>query len=239
MTDYLRYLLEALEFYKPVAPMLLETMKITGSTQIVDLCSGGGGSILQMQKELSAISGKRIKIILTDLFPNFTSYRYLSKKSSGDISFANMSVNALKVPGELKGVRTIFSGFHHFDKENAKLVLQDAVTNKEAICIFDGGNKNILMAFGAVFIHPVLFVIWTPFIRPFRLRRILFTYLIPVIPLCTMWDGMVSITKLYSPEKMKQLTANIGGNYIWESGRIRSRYGLSIAYLRGYPVESV
>ena len=133
-------------------------------------------------------------------------------------------------------MRTIFSGFHHFDPDFAKSVLKNAVDSRSGICIFDGGNKSIWMILGAVFIHPILFFIFTPFFRPFRFSRILFTYLIPLIPLCTMWDGVVSILRLYGPSELLVFANETNDtSYVWRSGYVKSRFGLSVSYLIGFP----
>ena len=39
MTDYLRFILNAGNFYLPVTPLILEGLNKTGSDQIIDLCS--------------------------------------------------------------------------------------------------------------------------------------------------------------------------------------------------------
>ena len=113
MTDYLRYLLSALKFYKPVTPFILEVLLKTNSKIVIDLCSGGGGAIEQIYTDLKTQSDE-IKVIVTDKFPNLEAYKFLEAKSSGGISFSTESVEASAVSAKLKGVRTIFSGFHHF-----------------------------------------------------------------------------------------------------------------------------
>jgi len=235
MTDYLRYLLTALNFYKPVSPLILEVLSKTNSTTLIDMCSGGGGAIEQVYNDLREQSNDII-VVVTDKFPNLEAYRFLERKSSGRILYSEKSVDASDVPSELKGVRTIFSGFHHFDPDFAKSVLKNAVDSRSGICIFDGGNKSIWMILGAVFIHPILFFIFTPFFRPFRFSRILFTYLIPLIPLCTMWDGVVSILRLYGPSELLVFANETNDtSYVWRSGYVKSRFGLSVSYLIGFP----
>lgn len=238
MTDYLRFLITKVDFYRPIVPLLIEGMSNTNTSQIIDLCSGGGGAIEQIQNELKDQSEKEIKIVLTDKFPNKSAYQYLSDKTKGSISFVDVSVDAADVPASLKGFRTIFSGFHHFNKLTAKSVLKNAVDANAGIGIFDGGDKNILAILAILLVHPLVFFFFTPFFRPFRFSRLLFTYIIPVIPFCTVWDGIVSIIRLYRPNELLQIASEITSeNYFWKSGKMKCRYGLNVTFLIGYPVE--
>ena len=63
----------------------------------------------------------------------------------------------------------------------------------------------------------------TPFFRPFRLSRLVFTYLLPLIPLTTIWDGVVSILRLYSPAELLALArrADPTGRLRWQAGTLR------------------
>jgi hypothetical protein len=237
MTDYLRYLLgNLLNFYKPIAPVIYEGLKHTGSHCIVDLASGGGGAIDQIRKEVSALAGASIPIIITDKYPNTQAYEYLKQRTGGEIDYISTSVDATNIPADLKGFRVMFSAFHHFKPEAAKAVLQNAVDHNAGIAIFDGGDKNMLTIIGITLFHPFAFLIHTPFFRPFTFSRIFFTYIIPLIPLCTIWDGAVSIMRLYTPKDLKRITAEINApHYIWKTGRVKHRSGLHITYLMGYP----
>ena len=238
MTDYLRFLITKVDFYRPIVPLLIEGINSSSTNQIIDLCSGGGGAIEQIQNELNAKSEKDIKIILTDKYPNISAYQYLSAKTKGGISFIDTSVDAADVPASLKGFRTIFSGFHHFDKFTAKSVLKNAVDARSGIGIFDGGDKNIMAIIAILLVHPLVFFFFTPFFRPFRFSRVLFTYIIPIIPFCTVWDGLVSIIRLYRPNELLQITNELSSeNYSWKAGKMKCRYGLNMTYLIGYPVE--
>ncbi|MFA5327669.1 MAG: hypothetical protein WC384_07765 [Prolixibacteraceae bacterium] len=239
MTDYLRFLFLRLNLYKPVLPILREALTKSRSFHILDLCSGSGGTIESIYKDLKDSFDAEIKITLSDLFPNDPTYDYLFQKTQGGISYINIPVDATSVPPEFKGFRTIFSGFHHFDQEKAKAVLKNALESRQGIAIFDGGNKSFLMILLILFIHPVLLVLCTPFFRPFRVSRLVFTYLIPIIPFCTVWDGVISILRLYTPEEMLQMAHEIDdGRYTWTSGKIRNTFGLSIAYLVGYTTHT-
>ena len=236
MTDYLRYLIARVNFYQPVIPLIAEGLNQTSSSRIIDLCSGGGGAIEQIQNNLLKQSNLDIKIILTDKYPNCSAFELLSANTDGRILFSDASVDAADVPICLKGFRTIFSGFHHFDGLTAKAVLQNAVDAKSGIGIFDGGDKNILAVLFILIIHPIVFFCFTPFFQPFRFSRLLFTYIIPVIPLCTIWDGIVSIIRLYKPDDLLAIAREVdNGTYLWKAGKMKSKYGMHMTYLIGYP----
>src|SRR4051794_4964770 len=142
-TDYLRYILIATEVYKPCIKLLNVILKKTGETQIVDLCSGGGGYMEQVCMGLEEILSKKISFVLTDKFPNIETYKHLQNKSSGKINFDSRSIDATNVPADLKGVRTMFSAVHHFQPTQVKSVLKNAVDNNAPIAIFDGGDKSV------------------------------------------------------------------------------------------------
>jgi hypothetical protein len=236
MTDYLRFLFHTFKLYQPVLPILKEALVKTNTNQILDLCSGSGGAMESIYKDLKRTFSEDTKITLSDLFPSLLVYKHLSDKTGGGISYIGLPVDACNVPSELKGFRTLFSGFHHFDQEKAKEVLKNAVDARQGIGIFDGGNRSIWMILLIIVVHPIMLFLCTPFFRPFRISRLLFTYLIPIIPFCTVWDGVFSILRLYKPGELLLLANEADNtNYTWSSGKIRNKFGMSIAYLIGYP----
>lgn len=240
MTDYLRYLITTLNFYEPITPLIIEGLNQTNSNQIMDLCSGGGGAIEQIHMNMEQQSDSEIKITLTDKFPNINAFGLIAERSNSRISFSHTSVDASNVPVNLIGFRTIFSGFHHFNNDFAKKVLKDAVDAKCGIGIFDGGNKNILAVIAILIFHPILFFLFTPFFKPFRFSRLLLTYIIPIIPFCTVWDGIVSIVRLYKPSELLKIAHEVDNeNYSWEAGKKKSNFGLKVTYLIGYPLKYI
>jgi hypothetical protein len=88
-------------------------------------------------------------------------------------------------------------------------------------------------------IVPLIVLLVTPAIRPVRLSRLLFTYLLPAIPLIGLFDGVVSCLRTYSPEEMRRLVKPFL-HYDWDIGQIPVR-GLSapITYTIGTPKVTV
>lgn len=81
---------------------------------------------------------------------------------------------------------------------------------------------------------PVTVLLTAPFIRPFKIGRIIFTYLIPIVPILILWDGVVSSLRTYSVEEMNVLVSNLNNkdNFNWEVGKVKSG-PTKILYLLG------
>lgn len=238
-TDYLKYFLKAVGFYKPIIPLIERTLTKTYTHSIIDLCSGAGGPMEQISKGLNSRLNGKVAITLTDKFPNIKAYKYIEQRSNGTVTFAAFPVDATCVPSHMTGLRTMFSAVHHFEPEAIKKIIKDAVLNNSGIALFDGGDKNILTILGILLFHPIAFLICTPFFRPVRFSRFFFTYIIPLIPLTTVWDGCVSILRLYKPTELLSYAIEVNScDYIWESGKVKNKMGMNITYLIGYPAPS-
>ena len=238
-TDYLRYFLIHSELYKPVINLLHQAMVITGQTKVVDLCSGGGGYIEKVHEQLNILSPGRFTVLLTDKFPNSAAYELIKDRSNGSIDYCPDPVDVFDVPPKLQGFRVLFSAVHHFKPYQVKAILQDAVNTKTPIAFFDGGEKNVLAVLGLMIIHPLVFFFCTPLFKPFKLSRLFFTYLVPLIPLYTIWDGVVSILRMYRPEELAAIAATVDSrSYTWKYGKTRNRFGIKSTYLIGYHSEN-
>jgi hypothetical protein len=236
MMDFLRFSISKLGVYEPIVPLLEELLTRSGQHQILDLCSGGGGGIIEMQKLLTERMQQPIAVTLSDKYPNISAFELVKKETNGAINYQAQPVDATAVPETLTGCRTIFSAFHHFPPDLARSILADAAQKRVPIGIFEGAGKSYLEILSALVLFPAVFFAVTPFLRPFRWSRLFFTYLVPLIPMCTMWDGSVSIMRIYTPQHLLQLTKGIPvTNYTWRTGKIKHKTGLKIIYLIGYP----
>ena len=77
----------------------------------------------------------------------------------------------------------------------------------------------------------------TPFVKPLTCRQIVFTYLIPIIPICYAWDGQASLPRMYSLKDLDHLLEGLGSeNYIWHKDQLKKRNGKKQGtYLVGLP----
>ena len=217
--------------YEPIVPILEKGLKEVEPCRIVDLACGGGGGWLWLNAKLKE-SLPKVKITLTDYFPNLEAFKHTQQKSD-NFDFIKDSIDARKVPQQLIGLRTQFLSLHHFKPEDARKILQNAVDSEQPIAIFEAQERSFASLL-AMFFSPLTVILATPLIRPFRWGRLLFTYLIPIVPLFVWWDGIVSALRTYSVEEMNHLIQSLNntGNYDWETGRIKSGPGV-ILYLLG------
>lgn len=234
-TDYLRFMIELLKIYKPAAVLISDILKKSKINQIIDICSGGGGGIEGIINEINNNGSIVAKITLTDKYPNIDSFKYISKRNPL-INYDLRSIDARAIPQDMNGLRTSFSSFHHFKPGDAKKVLNNAIINKKPIAIFEGGRRGIFEIFAVLLLTPILNIAVTPFIRPIKLSRLLFTYLLPLIPLTLTWDGMVSMLRIYNPEECIKLTKELESDgFEWKSGYLKTLLGRKITFLTGEP----
>jgi hypothetical protein len=237
-TDYIHFLGTRFALHRPVVPLLAEALRYTGATRVIDLCSGAGGPIQALLQALAA-EGIKPRVTLTDRFPNVRAFQRLMEGSNGQISFHDKSVDARAVPQELHGFRTMFNAFHHFSPSRAIDVLRDAVRAREPIGIFEIPDRRWSTLLSLLFLTPLVVMAATPFIRPFCWRRLLWTYVVPLVPLTCWWDGIVSQLRAYTASELQSLAVATGvSDYSWRFGRvpILSTPGY-LTYLIGSPTE--
>ena len=76
----------------------------------------------------------------------------------------------------------MFALFHHFHPEAAQSNLRDAFQNRRPICVFEATSRSAPAIATAILI-PLPVLLLTPRVRPLSWTQILFTYLLPILPL--------------------------------------------------------
>jgi hypothetical protein len=237
MTDFLSFLGQRGHLvYAGFAQRLGRALEATGEDTLLDLCSGGGGPALSILGLLRQRSGTPVHLLLTDLYPNLPRFERAHASGLGTIESCPTPVDATQVPEALPGFRLICNAFHHLPPDDARKCLADAVEQRRGIAIVEMAERTATSLFGVTLGTSAVLAV-TPFIRPVRVSRLLLTYVLPVVPVCTWWDGMVSCLRAYSPEELTSLVASLPNNeYVWDIGRLPVPYSpTSLVYLIGYP----
>jgi hypothetical protein len=238
VTDDLQVLLNIGKPYEAILPQLGEGIERAGCDRVLDLCSGAGGPWPWLVDAIEREEKQQIQVQLSDKYPN-TSAQERAKKSSTNLRYHSDTIDATRVTRELSGFRTLFTSFHHFPPQQAREILRDATASGRGIGVFEipGRRPLTLLLLPLVLVADILLV---PFLSPFSLKRLLWRWLIPIVPLVLLFDGIVSCLRAYSPGELHGLIANLSGaGYTWKIGcQKRSLLSLPITYLIGYP-ESV
>ncbi len=238
ITDALQCGSQVLKAYAPVYGILQRALEASGSCSAVDLGSGSGGPWLDLSKKLRGCM-PACGIWLTDKFPNRVASETIKAASGNRVDFCLTPVDATDVPAELVGFRTMFSSFHHFPPVDARAILRNAVHAKQGIAIFEI-TKRTASAAVMMFLWSLTPFLFAPTMRPFRWSRLFYTYLLPLVPLVLLFDGLVSCLRTYRVEELRRLVEELGTTeYLWEIGEQPGIFGsLPITYLTGYPRNS-
>ncbi|MCE7982949.1 MAG: class I SAM-dependent methyltransferase [Caldilinea sp. CFX5] len=239
-TDCLRFIATVGRQYKQIAPLLQAALLTTNATQIVDLCSGGGGPWLALGRTLNTRTGQPVQIVLTDLYPHERAGQSDKLTPGVTLRFCPTAVDATQPPAELTGFRTLFTAFHHFAPAQAQAILQSAVNAGQGIAIFEQTARTPLGLL-VMYLLPWLALVSALAVRPWRLSRLFWTFVIPAIPLMVWFDGVVSCLRTYSTAELQALVAALeppptGTTYVWRIGKVNSPLSpLGVSYLIGYP----
>ncbi len=230
-TDYLLLVSQKLRLHRPIVPYVKRLLEKphTAPPCLIDLGSGSGGPAFDLQKEL-AQDDAHIHLFLTDLQPVPA---HMRSATGEDATYFDESVAADHVPAHLNGPRTMLNVFHHLRPEEARRVLEAAMRDGQPIGIFEANERSVKSLLAMILIVPLLVFFMTPMIRPFSVRRLVFTYIVPVMPLMIAWDGFVSCLRTYMPEDLNALTDGLPGR--WEKGFASDERGVRWVYCIGWP----
>lgn len=243
-TDFLDFYFGKLGFYRPLAPKLVALIERTGASQLVDLGSGGGGGALAMRAALAASGHGGVGILFTDRHPNSDAKRRIEALGEPGLRYHDEPVDALVATPSLVGIRTMFGAVHHFRPDDVTRIVSAAIASGQPFAFFDVAApepmRKLPAALAPLLALPnfvVLFLVAllvTPALRPFRWERLLFTYVLPLIPLLIAWDGTISALRAYLPEELLAIARSVPGSeaYELEAGR-----GGGALYLIGRPTR--
>jgi len=238
MTKALNVVHDIVKTNKDLPDLLAKVLKETNQTKIIDLCSGGGGPMAEAMDILKNEHGlDNIQLQMTDLYPHKEFAEQINSRNNNDLSYSTQPVDATNVPATTKGLRTMICSFHHMRPEMAKQILSNAQQAQQPILIYEMSD-NSPPVFITLITMPLTFIFClfvTIKVRPMTWQQIVFTYLIPIIPLCFMWDGAVSNVRTYTLKDMEVLLKDLESkDYTWETGAIEGKPSGKL-YLIGKP----
>lgn len=222
-TGYIGFLASRANLYETV-PSVLDKMN---ARHIVDLASGAGTPAITATDGIRQSGGS---LILTDKFPNAEAMASVGVYNH--VAYRKEPLDILKDPFPSGKTYTIFNAFHHFSADEQLAILHKARAAGGSILVLEPLQRSFftfLKVLISTTIGPILF---SPFIRPFTWSRMLFTYLIPIGIVVTLWDGTVSVMRSFSNRDCQRLKLQAKlSDLNLKVGKLPSRFG-DIIYLQ-------
>lgn len=164
---------------------------------MTDLCSGSGEPAISIFKKSNCFS----QLILTDKYPNAL---HLQDER---ISYEMEPMDAMEMEFEPRTCYTMFNAFHHFKDEYKLKIIEKIQKSGSSAFFVEILEPGIYCLLKVVFATTIGTLIFTPFVKPFSLKRLFFTYILPVNIFTITFDGIVSVLKSGSANHYKKLFA--------------------------------
>jgi len=192
-TEYIGWLVQRFGLYRPLAPVLADMLERAGAEAVTDLGAGNGGPTLALAVHPS-LHG--VSFTLTDLYP--------SPAISGldNVHWHHEPVDALAMNAQLPGMRTMFNAFHHFKEADKRRLI--AQSGRHGLFVAEILQPDVWCFLKVVFTTTVGQILMAPIVRPFRLERLFFTWILPVNLFTVTWDGIASVIKVDKPKMLAQ-----------------------------------
>ncbi|AGH96688.1 hypothetical protein [Pseudobdellovibrio exovorus] len=242
MPEFLDFIVMMVNANRPFLP-LLKTPKGIAS-EVYLLAPEVGGSSALLVPDLQTMPEIKKTILLTDNFSEDRHQHLLSLKGAlkppyEQIKLSEISaINSSSSDGRVR--KAVFSINQSHLMTDAELVqlLQELTKKFDQVMIGEGNNKSIRQIIGMTILAPLVAVVASFFIKPFRWSRLFFTFIIPLLPLMITWDGLVALIRIRNPKRLKEIaeasTAAAGKDWHWDSGKLQNNRGGFIIYLNGW-----
>jgi hypothetical protein len=239
MTAYIQSLHKDLGTANLIVPLVNRGLECSDN-RVIDLCSGAGGPMVDVVRIIRSQSpAPSTELLLTDLYPNRQAAEEIRTANESWVRYATTPVDAGNVPTEFSGLRTMVCSLHHMRPMVAQKTLKDAAAQRQPFLAFEISDNStpVWLWWTAIPVGFLLSLVMTLRMRPVRWSQIIFTYLIPILPLCLAWDGAVSNARTYACSDLKELLQDIQyDDYLWEIDTIKPKgIPIPMLYVLGLP----
>ena len=215
--DYIRFAVELLNPYRSLEAPWNDG---EGPKRWVDLASGTGGPIPQLQRRWLK-TPEACPTIRTDRFPSEEGVEYLDLRSDAYPT---------------ADFYTLFNAFHHFTLEDQQDIMVKMSSGTHAL-IAEPLSRNVFTFVGIFLLTGLLHWIFAPFVRPWSWRRLLWTYPLPVMPIVTCWDGLVSVLRAPRQKELEALARQASSSrFHWSVDSVSFPFG-SVLILTGHSID--
>lgn len=195
-TEFIGFVVNTFNVY---GLFILHLKSLSLSVQsMTDLCSGSGEPAISIFGKSNCFS----HLMLTDKYPKEMKF------NNGEISYNMISTDVLEMEFKRGTYYTMFNAFHHFKDAEKLNIVQKIQTSGSAAFIVEILEPTVFSFLKIFFTTSIGSLLLTPFILPFSLKRLFFTYVIPVNIFTISFDGILSVFKSRSLRQYQNLFSN-------------------------------
>ena len=224
--------------YKNAATVFAEFCAGLQGVKLLELCSGSGEPATILLDTLNKQGKKLPCFLISDLFPVNSKMEKVVEQFPDNIEAINTPLDALSVPDSIPhSARVVISSLHHFTPDQARSILRDSAEKGKPIFILEPMNRRLMSVLKLGFFFFLSIMLNPIFSKRKRLLKVMFTYPIPLIPLMGIWDGGISVMRVYSEKELMALTSIIDADFQWKFHNIPVAWGGSISVFIGKPQD--
>lgn len=177
--EYIGWLVGFLRMYQPILPVIERLAQ--DKRQIHDLCSGSGRPAMYLSAFLNQ------HWLLSDLYPQQV------EDLPSTMKYLKHPLDVKTLVPEKDVLYTMFNAFHHFTPEEQLKMLSNL--SQSHFVIAEILKPSISDFIKILLTTTILQVVSVPFQKPFTLKRLFFTWIIPLNLITVTWDGLVSVLR--------------------------------------------
>jgi hypothetical protein len=226
--------------YDVLAPRFSRFCEDVGAREILEFGAGSGESTAVFLDAILAGTVKPPHIYISDLYPMADVMAQTCRRYPAQFTAITESVDLCNPPATPPhDMRMVLSAFHHFDTEIAQSFLRDSQEKGVAVFIAEPFTKT-LKSFFPLFIHGFTSLARNGiFARKMRGLKFLFTFLVPLIPMCLLWDGLISMIRMYDERGFQEIVDSLPKSkqdYKWHYVEVPVPLGGTASVFMGRPV---
>ncbi|MDP2385390.1 MAG: hypothetical protein Q8M29_03390 [Bacteroidota bacterium] len=167
---------------------------------MTDLCSGSGEPAISIYRKSNCFSS----LVLSDKYPNPL------QLSDHKISYEMLSTDVLEMEFKHGTCYTMFNSFHHFNDKDKLKIVEKIQTAGSVSFLVEILEPTLFCLLKVIITTTIGTLLLSPFVLPFSLKRLFFTYIFPLNILTITMDGIVSVLKSRSVKQYQKLFAKFG-----------------------------
>ena len=205
--DFLAFFTVFSGFREPAYRSIARMIEVTGEDRVVELCAGSGFGGLKMLGRLAELARRpSLELLMTDLRPS----RIWPKiEALGGKALSFRVVEALQALREERGVFVMFAALHHLSPDEIASLVRSAAENGTPLVSVDYFQRGRLVDLLPLLAGPLLMVLTAPLVFPFSVKRLVLTWIVPVLPVLLLVDTLLTIQRSYRVDELKRIVEGV------------------------------